>query len=264
MEYWHLNFATVDRMPLFPAGEEQRRQGLRRLAALRSLALILFCIVDDHFHAVVRGCRAHAGQVVWRIKRTWAPLMGSPLSEGYYRRVEGRQHMRSLVRYHLQQSRIHSLGEHPALWSGSCFSDLIGARRLRGLELGAHDVLPRLGLADLCRDAGLDGPITAASDDTLRAAGIGPLVKAASFALATSPRLAGQEAAAMEARAAVTQLAAAAGLRRDALARELACSPRTLQRLNGREVAPEMLRAIRLRLALLEAAQRPAAQRAMG
>jgi len=130
MELWHTNFASTGRMPLLSNAEAHRPLAIWRLARLQIAGLVLFCIVDDHLHLVLRGSRSFAGQVVSRIKRSWKGLFAGETSDAFHRLVEGRRHLLTLIPYFFDQPRIHGLSTPAHQWDGSCFFDLVGARHL--------------------------------------------------------------------------------------------------------------------------------------
>jgi len=53
MKYWHLTFSSDGRHPLFPS-ECLRRAALWAIARVKKCEILLFCIVDDHLHLVIR------------------------------------------------------------------------------------------------------------------------------------------------------------------------------------------------------------------
>lgn len=109
---------------------------------------MLFCIVDDHLHVVLLCEAQQAGVLSRELLLALRPLTGPNLAPAFVRPVEGRGHLEWLVRYVLEQPTKHGLPGHPALWPGSCFPDLVGARRLPGLSLRLRlsEALPRFRL----------------------------------------------------------------------------------------------------------------------
>jgi hypothetical protein len=173
MALWHLTLASDGRLPLFPT-EAERRLGLLALVRVALHELVLFCIVDDHLHAVLLAALERIGQLRSALSRALG-LAGSSVKQ-----VESRSHMQWLVRYLVTQPAHHKLCDHPALWSGSCFQDLVGARALDGLRLRLAEALPRLRLEELCEMAGLGWRVPVPVDDqAVRAAGAPRLAAAA-------------------------------------------------------------------------------------
>ena len=58
------------------------------------------------------------------------PLAAAPMAPAHVSPVNDRGHLASLVRYVLDQTTHHELQNvaHPALWRGSSFADIVGAR----------------------------------------------------------------------------------------------------------------------------------------
>lgn len=249
---WHLTFATDGRLPLL--GEEGAlRRAVRTLGVVAPGELLLFAIVDDHLHLVVCCDVARRGRIASALALALRPLLRSPLGAPHVRPVESRSHLVWLVRYLLTQTRHHDLAAHPALATGSCFADLVGARCVAGLGAGPlHDALPRLRPGELYEIVGVrpPGPL---SDEAIRSLGPGRLLAAASAALAAPPGLAGRSAPEVEARRAAASLAAAVGISRAELRWALGLTRQGIDHLRGRPAAPALEAAIRLRLALEEA-----------
>ncbi len=248
---WHLTFATKGRQVPFP-DETRRRLAIHQLVAVAGDELVLFCLVDDHFHVVVLCTRRRAGIIARALARTLAPIAVAPLRLGDNRPVETRSHVTWLVRYLLEQVLHHKIqGTHPALWTGSCFQDLVGARVIGGCRLRLWDVLPRLPLSTVCRYVQLSpDEIAPIGDQRLRAAGVARLAAAASAALAVPPDLRGKEPAVMLGKRAVSQLSRAAGIPRTEVAWALGVTVRTVTRLFDPLVEPAVMRAVRIRLTL--------------
>jgi hypothetical protein len=137
-----------------------------RLAAIRALLrvqdtrVLLFSVVDNHVHAVfeggdrwTRGAASHA----------LSSALGEAGERAVGRPVADRAHLRNLVRYLLTQPSHHGLDIQAARYDGSCFFDLLGARKLEGFDpqaLRRH--LPRLRDAELLGIVGLRGLAPAA------------------------------------------------------------------------------------------------------
>jgi len=258
MPVWHLTIAADGRQTLFPS-DGQRHAGVRVLARLAGTELVLFSLVDDHAHLVVLGERERAGRLARAVLLGLRPLAAAPLDPARVRPVESRAHLESLVRYVLRQTARHGLPEHPALWSGSCFQDLVGARWLPGLQLRLAEALPRLGPAALCAAAGLDpAPLAPASDEALRGAGVARLVAAVAAAHALPLPLTGRTTAVVVARAAIAHLALGCGLAAADVAWALHLTPRGVRELLERQPPAELLRAARTRHALVERLAGPA------
>jgi hypothetical protein len=83
------------------------------------------------------------------------PLAAAPVEPARVREVDTRAHLEWLVRYVLTQGPHHGVAGHPALASGSCFQDLVAARRVDGLRLRIAEALPRLRRRTLYEAVGL-------------------------------------------------------------------------------------------------------------
>jgi len=159
--------------------------------------------------------------------------------------------MQWLVKYFIDQVLHHKINEHPAMWSGSCFQDLVGARRVEGLRPCFFEVLPRLRLDEVCQMAGLPrGRIEPASAQQVRHAGAGRLAKAAGAALAVGPELQGKTKWVTQARRAVAQIAMQTGIGLDEVAWALDISPKAVRNLLRAHLEEEILPAVYTRLAL--------------
>ncbi len=250
MQAWHLTFASDGRAALFP-GEAPRRLVVQTLARVAGDQLLLFCIVDDHVHVVLLCSDDRVGRLARALLLALRPLAGPVLEPAHVRAVEGRGHLQWLVRYCLRQPIKHRLGVHPALWSGSCFSDLVGARVVEGLAPPLREALPRLRQRDLFDAVGLARErLEPLDDDALRAVPATDLVDAAAFAVAAPPGLADNRPATVAARRAACQLGQLAGYTSPQLARALAVQTNAVSRLRRAPVDDRIHRAVRLLLAL--------------
>ena len=254
MDLWHLTVASEGRQVLFPS-EEGRRAAVRVLARVAGAEALLFCVVDDHLHLVVASERARIGWLGRALVLGLRPIAAAAVEGARVRPVESRSHLESLVGYVLSQTGHHGLTEHPALWTGSCFQDLVGARwlpPLRVRERLAAD-LPRLSRDAVHQAVGLSGrPFVAADDAALRRGGAGRLVAAAAAALALPPGFAGKGAPLVLARRAVAWLGVGCGLTSGDLGFALGVTPRAIRSLLAAAPPDELLRAVRRRHALVE------------
>jgi len=255
MNLWQLRWSTEGRLAFFP-DEARRRAAVRALVRVAGPRLLLFALVDDHVHAVIES-QGSGRSEARSIRMALLPLSASPIDPPWLGRVEDRGHLRSLVRYDLGQPDHHGLALHPALWTGSCFPDLVGARRLPGFANRLAEQLPRLTRAELFRWVHLpDVAIEPATDAGVRVAGAARLVGAATAVLAVGPALAGRAADAVSARAAVCRLAEASGIARAEVVHALGVPLRTAQRLAHHPVDDALLDAVRRRLSLEDLAAR--------
>jgi len=255
MNCWHLTLSSDGRVPLFP-DEPRRRAAVRRLARVAGGDMALFGVVDDHVHLVVLATRARAGRIAQSLMLSLAKVADAKLDPSRIRAVDTRSHLQWLVRYILTQLTHYGVDAQPALWSGSCFQDLVGARQLAGLKLRIREVLPRLRTRDMQAMVGLDeAKLQPASNDAVRGAGAVRLVNAAAAALAVGPELRGNKPEVVQARRAAIQLASAVELSLSELAWALGLTQRAVLRLRKPAVPAATLTAVRLRLALESAVQ---------
>ena len=251
---WHLTLSAEGRSTLYPS-ETNRRAAIHALARVGGDRLQLFSIVDDHVHVVVRGDRAEAGRLGRALRLALSQVASSKLSPSHVREVEGRNHLMWLVRYLLTQPAKHGLDTHPALYTGSCFPDLVGARLLPGVELKSklEELLPRLRPAELYGHVGLpEGRVAPAGDEGLRLAGVFRIKEAAGSALAAPPSLEGNSRLVVTARRAAASLASRIDAPVSEVARALNMSRQAADRLTKQDVEPRALEAVRVRIALEE------------
>ena len=255
MAVWHLTFAADGRNPLF-LDEGCRLTAVRRLAAVAGPRVVLFCLVDEHVHVVLTGERVEVGRMARSVLLALRPWAAVSIDPARIRLVAGRAHLRRLVRYVLDQPRHHDLPGHPALWSGSCFVDLVGARVVPNLDLRIREVLPRFRLREAHEAVGLPPTrLVPLQGTTVRRLGAFRLSQAAAASLCVEHPLRGKTAPVTLARAAMCQIAREAGIAttevtdvlgiqppaREALASASARSvfrPRPAQRLPGRCQVP--------------------------
>lgn len=233
--------------------ESERRRLVSAMAQTAGRRLLLFCLVDDHAHLALIGERI--GLLVrdlrWILRRSRPEL---ELEPAHVKPVKTRSHLTSLLDYLLRQPQKHELaGVHPALFSGSCFQDLVGVRVLAGFDLSAlRAELPRVSHRDLLSRVGLAAhDIVPASDDDLRRAGPARLTDLAAATLAVGPDLRGREPRVVRARALVARLAISLDFTARQVAPYLGVDVRSVQRLacDGRE-DPLTETALRRRLSL--------------
>jgi len=212
MPVWQLVFSSSKRDALLP-DEAQRRWAVRTLVAVTGPHLLLFSLVNEHKHTMVRhgdkGIKAFGGKV----QRALNAVVEEPLGEPWIERVEGTKHKAYLLRYYLTQPSHHDVGLHDALWTGSCFLDLAGARIIDGLNLPIWDLLPGTPRNALWKHVGLpQHGIEPVTPEQIRVLGAVRLVAATSAALAADPQLKGKSRLALRARALAAQLGRDAGI----------------------------------------------------
>jgi len=249
MPLWHLTFSSDERFPHFP-GEARRRCALRRLARM-NLDLALFCLVETHSHLVNLAEQIRVGRQAQAVWSAWRRIAVSQLDPAFRRRVRDRSHLQWLVRYVVTQPIKHRVKAHPALWSGSCFQDYIGARYVPGLALRVAEVLPELEQRTVLGYVGLTpAAVRPLGDADVRAVGARRIVDAAAFAVAADPGLRGLDATSVSARRVAILLGRGVGLANQEIRWALGTSKRTLQRARFEAGDEERMRAVRIRLAL--------------
>jgi hypothetical protein len=252
MSMHHLTISSVGRLVL-ARSEAERRALVRALARTGRERLFAFGLADDHAHGGITGERPR--MIARDVRR--ALLAVRPdlrLQAPHLKLVDRRPYLRWLVTYVLRQVKKHELGAHPALWSGSCFQDLVGARLLSGYS-GAplRAALPPLRIRDLLEDMGLEPvPLEPVCDEQLRGAGPERLVTLAASVYCVGPQLTGRSSPVVAARALAAAVGVKLGFSRAALAPLLGATPQTIGRLATRTPDPAAVRALRLRLVLEE------------
>lgn len=256
MNLWHVTLSSDDRHPLF-AGETERRAGLRAIARAAGALLVLFAVIDEHLHLILLCERALAGRIARAVALSIRPLLASPLQSARIRPATGPRHMEKLLRYLLQQPEHHGLPVPPAIWTGSCFPDLIGARRLDGLTLRIAEALPRFRLRMAYELVGLPAePLTPCADEELRAAGAESLVRTATSALAVGPALTGRTPEVVRARRTVCHLARQAGIAAAEVRHALQVTRQGMAHLAASTPEPMLMRCVRQHLSLEHAVRR--------
>jgi len=172
--------------------------------------------------------------------------------------VKTRAHLRWLVKYLLEQVIHHNIDVHPALWSGSCFQDLVGARMVDGLQLCTFEALPRLALAEVCKRVGVTKvQIAPASDQQIRRAGPFRLVSAVSSVLALDLQLKGKTRPVVLGRRTVVKIAQLVGMNLMEVAWALCITDRAVRKISKLPVEQSIVRAARIRLSLEDVVAAP-------
>ena len=207
MQPWHLTISSSGRFPLFPT-EASRRQALSAMGRTIGHQLALYHLGDEHFHAALVGERPEIRRSRQALTQALTHLSDTPLEPSYCKQVRDRRHMLWLVEYLLTQPSHHGHPVDPALWTGSCFPDLVGARRIPGVRLQLNAVLPRFQLRSAYQHVGLSPvEIVPADRRLVWAAGAPRLIHAAAASLCVDPDLRGNGARVVEARVAAAHLA---------------------------------------------------------
>lgn len=261
MPYFHITLASQGRATLFPS-ESELRLAVGKLASVAGKASRLFSIVDDHLHDVAEAPSLEmANRLSRRLRLSLRAVAQAPFLSRDVRPVAGRSHLKSLVRYLLTQPEHHGLPFHSALWSGSCFLDLAGARWIPSLDLRLKEALPRLQWFDLLEMLGLPrDPLSPLSDIQLVSLGTERIAQAAAAALNVGPDWAGRCQRTRLAKSCAVQLGRRAGMRVIDMARRLGWGERSVARYQTVVVPAPALMAVRRRLALEELVASAAAQ----
>lgn len=253
MEWWQIGFESRDRKVLLPE-EDALCATIRGLVASAGAELLLFGIVDDHAHVYVQAERVRAGRLAQALGVVLGKRADTVLRPAWIGPVNDRSHLLNAARYTLRQASHHNLFVPDALWVGSFFQDLVGARWIPGFVPGLWRVLPRLRLRDLFPVVGLPlQPIEPISIEGAARAGMGRVRAAAARAACAGPALKGREPWVVQARGAAARLGVQAGFGRSHISEILECSVRGVGHLLGQEPVPELDRAVRMRLALEDA-----------
>jgi REP element-mobilizing transposase RayT len=254
MELWHMTFESEGRQVLF-RGEAALNAAVLTLARVAGRDLLLFSIVDDHIHLAVSGGRSRVGRLSHSLQLALRPLAATQLRTGaHVKAIEKRTHLERLVGYILRQPQHHGLRACPALWTGSCFLDLVGARTVGVLGVPLDAVLPRYRLVQAMPFVGLPArEIVAADNDRVRRAGVYRLAAAAGAVVGAPPGLADGSRESGSARQLTAVLATSAGMSTRDIALALNITIRSAQRRALAPPVPFLLQAVRIRLALEEA-----------
>lgn len=249
MTPWHLTLATDGRLPMAPT-EDERRAIVRAILRLAGPSLALFSVVDDHLHLVVLATRDEVGRLSRALALGLRPLCRASLEAVRVRPVESRGHASWLAQHYIAvQPLKHGLPDHPALYSGSCFQDLVGARV--GPTLRIVELLPRFRLRELLPAVGLPvEPIQPPDAEQIRSLGAARVALAAAAAACAPPELDGRTALVVAARRAAAQLAEESDIGRAETGFALGLSPSGLRKLLKAPVDAALCRAARVRLGL--------------
>ncbi len=196
---------------------------------------------------------ARTGRIAAALFQALRPIAAAPLLPARAVPVDTRRHLEFLAdHYILEQSKKHGLAEPPALFEGSCFLDLVGARVVDpAISTRLVAALPRYRMRRAYRAVGLEEkPIAPLSDEAVRLLGAARIVAAAECAIAAEPGSRGNGPVERLARCAAIQLATTVGIAIGEAAFALGITRSSAVRLSHRAVPGNVLAAIRKRLAL--------------
>jgi hypothetical protein len=248
MQIWHLGLSSEGRHPLFPS-ERERRAAVALVVRRAGPYLITFSIVDDHLHVVVVCDRATAGKLMRALLLGLRSISRTGFEPPYIKPVSSRAHLKRLVAYSIEQPVKHGLDEHPALWSGSAFADIVGTRAVYRPRI--VQVLPRYRFADAWTAAGLPSRgVEPLQIEQLRGIGSVALTAAAAFAVNAPPALHRRTAEVTRARALVVSLGKEAGLRTRDVTDALDVTRESVRKLSLRPLDAPGRDAVLLRLGI--------------
>lgn len=221
-----------------------REPGPLRLAARilyargEAYGLVGFRIADTHVHVLVATTRERAGRFAQSVGSSLVQRLrlGVSFERSRFKVIRTEAHFANCLRYVMRQEAHHGSDFDPS-HDGSSLPEMLGLRDVGAgsVLLRLRRLLPRLVPADLLEWAGLPSfeEIEPCPDLLADAA-------AAAFGLR---RLQGRSAAVARARLAAAH---ATSLPTRDVASVLGVTPRAVQRLRKRPVAPEHVRAVRL------------------
>lgn len=263
----HITISSRSRRALART-EAERRALIRALAQVAGEHLLLFNLVDDHLHVVVRGAYPRRiADIVRRVVRARRPDL--VIKPPHVEVVEGTDYLLTLVRYVLRQTDRHELagvtGPAMALWTGSCVQDLLLVRLLPGFDATPlRSELPRLNQRVLLELVGLPAtPIQLADDEALSRLGPARIAELAAEVHVADPALTDKSAATVKARALATHVARLVDLPTRSIVRYLGVGLRAVELLAHRPVEPREVLALRRRVTLdarVALAPRPSVQ----
>jgi hypothetical protein len=252
MKLWHLRLSSRKRLPLFPT-EKHQRAAVLRLVRVAAPHLVLYSLVYEHGHTKIIASAPQAGRLEHALRLALGPIAEQPIEPVWREPVEGKRHARALVKYFLEQGPHHDLPVHPALWGGSAFQDLMGARVLPGLHLRLWEVLPDLRLPEIQRMVGLDSqPIIPATNEQIQGFGIARLVDAAASAAAVGPGVTGRTKSTAAVKRVIADIARQADFSNKIIAAQLQLTERGARWLRLQPGDEPLAEATRIRLALEE------------
>lgn len=242
MHVWHLTWSTASRHPI-AAQEADRRALVRLLGRIAGDSVALFCIADDHLHVVLFCTEAVRGRIAQALSLALAAACSETVCPAHTRRVEERSHLAWLANHYILGQPIkHGLASHPALWSGSCFPDLAGARVIPGLRLRIFEALPRWRLGDAFVAVGLPRvPLIPTGDALARGLGATRVVAGVASACAGDAGLRGKGDCESLGRLAAARICSAATISTGEIAFSLGITPQAVNRLIRRaaDAGPE-------------------------
>jgi hypothetical protein len=253
MPLFHLVHSTTGRTPLC-LFDGDRLRAVRAIARVGGRRVLLFCVVDDHVHVVVHADRPDAGRLGRGLRMALRAISPeADIEAAFVRPVSSRAHLEHLAHDYIVKNPVkHGVSSTPALWSGSCFADLVGARLLPGFDPSAIVAwLPRFRPSQLYAAVGVDPHLDLSVHRDLRTVSPATLAAAAAASIAATD-LSGRDPLAVAARRTGARLALDAGHPHAAVREAFHLPSRSLRRA---AVDGALVAAVRRRLALEEAAR---------
>lgn len=249
MNHYHITISTQSRKPLF-LNDNQYHSGLRALARV-SAELNLFCFADDHVHLLISSAEETISRTAGIFQKVLGKTTSESLNPAHITPVESRIHAQRLLPYIITQPEHHNFKSHKALWRGSCFPDLVGARYISGMKLQVDKLLPRFHISQALQLAGIGvSSLKAADNVEIREAGLSRLKEASIDALAGDRPLEGRDTLTVTARAVISHIALEVGFRPLDIADVLDISRQSVYNLRKIEISKKAVVAVRKRLCL--------------
>jgi len=257
MNLWQLTITGADLRPPFPE-ESRRREVVRTIARVVGEEVVLFCVLQDQVQLVVICDRRSSGRIRQACLVAFNAVSGVPLHMDRAKPISERRHLAWLAKHTMSLfGHSDTVPVHPALWSGSCFPDLIGARSVKGLRMRLGEALPTFHARDAFKAVGLPlRELNPADALAVRAAGASRVASAVAAAWAVGPVLKGLTDPAVQTLRRTVSLCRWAEIENAETASALSKSARTVQRMAERPVPLVRLKPARLRLALEDAVGR--------
>jgi hypothetical protein len=246
---YHLTLPSEGRFQAF-TDETLLRLAIRTLARVAGPRLLSWSLPGNHMHAIGVGTRAEVGRLGRSIRLAFRAI-GVHLDEADHRRITGVDDLRRVVAYQLRQPKRHGVCDRPALFSGGCFYDFVGARIVEGFDpklVVKH--LPDFDVRVHLHEVAARRLPVAVPEAEIRLLGASRLIEAAGSALAAGPALTDDAPPTVAARRVAVALGKAAGISRKELAFALDVAPQSVGRLERALRDPRLELAVRTRLAV--------------
>jgi hypothetical protein len=238
---WHITMRLSDDTIIAPSPTARRTVSRCFLRKGEPAGLLAFATADTHLHALVVCSRVQAGRFARIVEITLQANL--PLSSGfapaYFKSIANQRHLQNAFWYVLRQQEHHGIASDPR-HDGSCLADLLGLRMGGGFlrrNVGEH--LPRVPHEQFEHQFRVpQGNWKVALPIRLKEAALAAVT--------------GDPSSKRDLRLANLGAVHAAGslLSREQMARMLAISPRSVDRLRSKPVHPFHVEAVRRQLAI--------------